>query len=197
MTLVLASASTSRAKLLDAAGIGHIRDPADIDETRIKHDSREEGWDATVCAMRLAEAKAKAVAARHKDALVLGADQMLECDGYWFDKPADRDAARTQLRLLAGKEHTLITAAAVVRDDVVLWRAIELPRLTLRAVSDEFLDHYLDTAGDTVLRSVGAYELEGLGVQLMAKIDGDHFSILGLPMMSLLSFLRAEGALLS
>jgi septum formation protein len=193
--LVLASASTARLRLLTDAGIAAERDPADIDEAAIKTECRHSGRPAADCAAQLAEAKAQMVARRHPGRLVLGADQMLECDGRWFDKPADRAEAREQLHALSGRSHELITAAAIVRDGTVLWRAIERPRLTMRRFSDAFLDRYLEAMGDRVLKTVGGYELEGTGAQLMQQIEGDYFAILGLPLLSLLEFLRETGAL--
>jgi septum formation protein len=193
--LVLASASAVRARLLYAAGVDAAIDPAQVDEARIKTETRASGRDAGDCALLLAEAKAREVVARHPGALVLGADQMLECDGRWFDKPTDMNDARAQLQALNGRQHRLITAAALLRDGVVLWRAVERPLLTMRRFSEAFLDRYLAAMGTRVQTTVGGYELEGLGAQLMAGIEGDYFAILGLPLLSLLAFLRAEGAL--
>ena len=193
--LVLASSSAIRARMLAAAGVDAIIDPAAIDEARIKAESRAAGRDAGDCAMLLAEAKAKDVAGRHRGALVLGADQMLECDGRWFDKPRDLDEARAQLQALNGRTHCLITAAVVVRDGGVLWRAVETALLTMRRISEAFLDRYLAAMGKRVLATVGGYELEGLGAQLMTRVEGDYFAILGLPLLPLLAFLREDGAL--
>jgi septum formation protein len=193
--LVLASSSAIRARMLAAAGVDAIIDPAAIDEARIKAESRAAGGDAGDCAQLLAEAKAKDVAGRHRGALVLGADQILECDGRWVDKPRDLDEARAQLQTLSGRTHRLITAAAVVRDSAVLWRAIENARLTMRLLSETFLDRYLAAMGKRVLTTVGGYELEGLGAQLMTRVEGDYFAILGLPLLPLLAFLREDGAL--
>jgi septum formation protein len=192
---VLASSSAIRARLLAAAGVDAIIDPAAIDEARIKAESRAAGKEAGDCAVLLAEAKAKDVAGRHRGALVLGTDQMLECDGRWFDKPRDMDEVRAQLQALSGRTHRLVTAAVVVRDGVVLWRAIETALLTMRRISEAFLDRYLGAMGKRVLTTVGGYELEGLGAQLMARIEGDYFAILGLPLLPLLAFLRDDGAL--
>ena len=127
--------------------------------------------------------------------LRVGADQMLECGAAWFDKPASLEEARGQLRALGGREHILVTAAAVVRDEQVLWRRVEQPRVALRRFSDAFLDFYLDAIGNRALLSIGGYELEGLGAQLVERVEGDYFAILGLPLLPLLAFLRAEGAL--
>jgi septum formation protein len=193
--LILASASAARARLLADAGVDIERDPAAIDESAIKRECRRAGWSASECAARLAEAKARAVGLRHPDRLVLGADQLLDCDGEWFDKPKDLAEARRQLQSLAGRTHELVTAAAVLRDGEVLWQALERPRVTLRRCSESFLDRYLAAMGDRALKTVGGYELEGIGAQLMARIEGDYFAILGLPLLPLLDFLRGAGAL--
>lgn len=193
--LVLASASAARARLLADAGIAADCDPAAIDEGAIKQTFRREGRTAADCAARLAEAKALAVAALHPDRLVLGADQLLDCDGDWLDKPTDIADARRQLGMLRGRDHTLVTAAAVVRNRDVLWRALAEPRVTMRCFSDAFLEHYLTAMGERVLRTVGGYEFEGLGAQLIAKIVGDYFAVLGLPLLPLMDFLRDAGAL--
>jgi septum formation protein len=193
--LVLASASAARARLLAEAGIDAECDPAQIDEGAVKQECRREGRGAEACATQLAAAQARAVAVRHRDRLVLGADQLLDCDGTWFDKPRDQAEARAQLEALSGRTHELVTAAVVVRDDNLLWQRIERPRVTMRRISEGFLDHYLAAMGDRVLKTVGGYELEGRGAQLMAKIEGDYFAILGLPLLPLLDFLRGAGAL--
>ncbi len=190
--LVLASASPARAALLERAGLVVRRDPAAIDEDAVKAACR--GADAAACAAALAEAKARCVARRHPDAFVICADQMLVCGGRWFDKPRDVAEARAQLLSLRGRRHELVTASCVVRSESVLWRHVERPALAMRRFSDAFLDDYLVAAGPAVLGSVGAYQLEGLGAQLFARLEGDYFSILGLPLLPLLDFLRQEGA---
>ena len=193
--LVLASASRIRALLLERAGLAVSRDPAGIDEAEIKSSFRDAGRDVAGCAMALAEAKAAHVAPRHPGALVLGADQLLVCGDDWLDKPADLAAARGQLQRLRGQRHELVTAVALRRDDRVVWRRIERPALLMRDFSDAFLEAYLAAAGDSVLGAVGAYQLEASGIQLFARIEGDYFSILGLPLLPLLDFLRGAGAL--
>lgn len=193
--LILASASMSRKRLLADAGIAAETDPADIDENVIKQECRKAGRSSTECAARLAEAKARAVAARHRDSIVLGADQLLDCNGEWFDKPRDVAEARDQLQRLRGRTHELITAATVVRNRETLWQAIERPRITMRPFSDIFIDRYLAMVGDRALKTVGCYELERLGAQLMEKVEGDYFAILGLPLLPLMHFLRGAGAL--
>ena len=193
--LVLASASAVRAQLLASAGIEAEIDPAAIDEAPLKRECREIGRDAGECALLVAEAKAKTVADRHRGALILGADQILECEERWFDKPSSLAEARTQLAELNGRQHRLVTAATILRDGKSLWRAVERPVVTMRRFSDAFLERYLAAMGERVLKSVGAYELEGFGLQLMQRVEGDYFAVLGLPLLPLLAFLRTIGAL--
>jgi len=194
--VVLASASATRAAILAQAGIEVLRDSAGVDEDEIKRSFRREGRDAASCAAALAETKAMRVSERHSDALVIGADQMLDCAGTWFDKPRDRGEARAQLAALRGKRHELVSAVAVVRNGAVIWRLVDRPRLTMRAFSDRFLDAYLAALGDDALAAVGVYQLEGLGAQLFERVEGDYFSILGLPLLPLLDFLRGHGVVL-
>lgn len=188
--LVLASASAVRARLLADAGLAVTRDAAAVDEADVKASLKAEGVGAAEVAEALAELKAVKVSRRHAGALVIGCDQMLECDGAWFDKPDTIAAARVQLLALAGRPHRLLTAAVVVRDGARLWHHGTRATLTMRRFSEEFLDAYLAAVGGAALASVGAYQLEGPGAQLFARIDGDYFSILGLPLLPLLDFLR-------
>jgi septum formation protein len=193
--MILASSSRTRAALLDRAGIKATRDPPRIDETEIKAFNRRKGAEPGIAAMALAEAKALTVAARHPKALVIGADQILNCNGTWLDKPAGRADARSQLALLRGQSHELATAVCVARDADVIWHDLQRPRLVMRAFSDEFLDSYVGGLTREDLGAVGAYRLEGPGVQLFERIEGDYFAILGLPLLPLLEFLRDHGAL--
>jgi septum formation protein len=170
------------------------RDPPRVDEEEMKLSFQGEGADPAACAVALAEAKADRVSRRHPGALVIGADQMLDCEGVWFDKPAGRPQARAQLVALRGRTHVLTSAACVCRDGQRLWHTVQQARLTMRSFSDEFLDEYLSAVGDDVTGSVGAYRLEGLGVHLFARVEGDWFTILGLPLLPLLDFLRGQGA---
>jgi septum formation protein len=194
-SVVLASASAARRALLTGAGLDVLRDPANIDEAAVKAAFRCERLGAANCAQALAEAKAKNVSPRHPGAVVIGADQLLVADECWFDKPSSLVEGRMQLLALRGREHELVTAACVVRDGAALWRFVDRPRLVMRSFSEAFLEAYLAAAGDDLLSSVGAYRLEGPGAQLFASIDGDYFSILGLPLLPLLDFLRAQGVL--
>lgn len=198
--LVLASASTARRAVLEGAGLVFAARPAAVDEAAIKESARAEGLSAGDTALLLADAKAARIAVRAPEALVIGADQMLVCtiDGEerWFDKPPDLAAARVQLALLAGRAHRLVTAIVCWRDGARVWQHLAQPRLTMRALSDEFLDAYLALEGERVLSSVGAYRLEGPGVQLFAAVEGEHAAILGVPLLPLLGFLRDHGVLL-
>ena len=196
--LILASASTARLALLHAAGLRATARPARIDEASLKRSARAEGATPDETAAMLATLKARrihATGAPGADALVIGADQLLTCGDTWFDKPASRAEARAQLQALRGRAHTLHTAVVCLRDGAEVWRHVATPRLVMRAFSDAVLDASLDAEGDAVLSSVGAYRLEGLGVQLMESVEGEHAAILGLPMLPLLGFLRRHGVL--
>lgn len=195
--LVLASASASRAALLRASGIAFTVAPAAIDEAGLKQEVRAAGASAVECAAALAAAKASLISDRIPAALVIGADQILVAGSEWFDKPADLAAARVQLQALRGRKHGLATAACVARGGKLLWRVASTPELTMRRFSDAFLTAYITAEGDALLGSVGAYRLEGRGVQLFSRITGDHFAVLGLPLIELLGFLREEGVVLS
>ncbi|RJF81469.1 septum formation protein Maf [Azospirillum cavernae] len=192
-TLVLASGSRTRALMLEKAGLRPILDKPLVDEEEVKLAGKAEGVGADAVAEALAELKAQRVTRRHPGALVVGADQMLECEGVWFDKPSDRASARAQLLALRGKTHQLVSCAVIVRDGERLWHKTDRARLTMRNFSENFLDGYLDAVGDEVLHSVGAYQLEGLGAQLFQRVEGDFFTILGLPLLPLLGFLRVHG----
>jgi septum formation protein len=189
-TVILASASKTRAALLSQVGLSIEIIPAVIDETSIRDGMTAEGALPRDIADTLAELKAMRVSRRHPDRLVIGADQILSFKGTLFEKPADRDAAERQLRMLAGSSHELWSAACVAREGDVIWRHVAFSVLTMRSFSDDFLAAYLDAAGEALTRNVGAYALEGPGAQLFSHIEGDYFSILGLPLLPLLDFLR-------
>lgn len=193
--VVLASASRARVAMLEQAGVPVIAHPAAVDEDEVKRSCRAEGLPVEAVAEALAELKAMRVTRRHPGALVIGADQMLECEGDWFDKPVDRAAARDQLLRLRGRTHRLVSCAVVVRDGERLWHQVQSARLTVRPFTEAFLDDYLDRAGERVLGSVGCYQIEGLGAQLFSRVEGDWFTILGMPLLPLLGFLRAHGVL--
>lgn len=196
MTLILASGSATRRKMLEDAGVAIAVEKPRVDEEAVKAGLRAEGLKPREQADALAEVKALSVSRVH-GGLVLGADQMLALGDEAFDKPADRAEARAQLLALRGKTHALVTAAVIARDGQVIWRHVDTPKLTMRAFSDAFLDDYLDRVGEGALSSVGGYQLEGLGAQLFSRVDGDYFSVLGLPLMPLLSYLRDIGEIAS
>nr|WP_156825172.1 Maf family protein [Elioraea tepidiphila] len=193
--LVLASGSATRAALLRAAGLAFETAAPGVDEAAIKESARADGLDPAECALLLAELKARRISERQPGALVIGADQILVCGERWFDKPTDRAGAREQLRALAGQRHTLVTAILCLRGGVRVWQHVATPRLVMRALSDVAIDAYLDAVGEAVTRSVGAYQVEGLGIRLFSAIEGEHGAILGLPLLPLLGFLRQHGVL--
>jgi septum formation protein len=191
--LVLASASAARAALLRAAGVEFDIEPASIDEASFKQEVRAKGWTAAEAARGLAIAKAMRVSDSLPGDLVIGADQLLAAEDEWFDKPRDLAEARAQLLRLRGRTHVLATAVCVAQDGDPVWQTMSAPELTMRHFSDAFLAAYIAAEGDVLLGSVGAYRLEGRGVQLFSRINGDHFAVLGLPLVELLGFLRQRG----
>jgi len=193
--IVLASASGSRRALLGGAGVAFEAIASDVDESVIKEASQSAERDVAATALALAEAKAAAIAVTRPDAFVIGADQMLDLDGVWFDKPVDLAAARRQLSDLRGRTHVLHSALIVLGPNGEEWRHVEPARLTMRDFSDGFLDAYMADMGEDALKSVGGYFLEGLGVQMFERVEGDFFTVLGLPMTPLLAALRGFGAL--
>lgn len=193
--LILASGSAVRTRLLTAAGIAHIVHPADVDEEAVRDAMMSENASHGAIAEALAELKAQTVAQDYPGQLVLGADQILSCDGRVFQKPEGLPGVRAHLKSLMGKEHTLFTAACIVRDGTVVWHHLGQPVLQMRRLSDGFVEDYIAAVGEDVCQSVGAYQLEGRGVQLFSRIEGDFFDILGLPMLPLLEYLRKEQVL--
>jgi len=193
--VILASASATRRHLLEQAGVAVTPVPANIDEDEIKASIAAEGGGPEAIAEALAELKARTVSRSHPGRLVIGADQVLDHDGAIVSKPADRDAARAQLLALRGGAHSLIDCVCVVRDGVRLWHAVDRARLVMRDFSNAFLDAYLDSVGDQALEGPGAYRIEGLGAQLFARIEGDYFTVLGLPLLAVLDYLRVQGVI--
>ncbi|MEZ0302850.1 MAG: Maf family nucleotide pyrophosphatase [Hyphomicrobiaceae bacterium] len=195
--LVLASGSSSRRRLLEAAGLTFRVVPPDVDETALKGTllAQTPKPSAATVAETLARAKCEAVSGRIAGAVVIGADQVLALDEELFDKPPDVAAARAQLLRLRGTTHHLLTAVALAQEGRTVWQCMETATLTLRNFSPMALDRYLAVAGDRVTRSVGAYEIEGPAIQLFERIEGDYFTILGLPLLPLLAELRARGAI--
>ena len=190
--IVLASASRARREVLAAAGVAFTVEPADVDEPAIR-DRLPAATPPIQIADVLARAKSEAVSNCHADALVIGADQVLAFGGDILTKPGDLHGARATLAQLRGQTHELHAAVTLAERGEIVWTHVGTARLTMRDFSDAFLDDYLKRAGERICQSVGAYELEGLGVQLFDRIEGDYFTILGIPLLPLLSELRARG----
>lgn len=189
--LILASASAGRAAVLRDAGLAFRQRPADIDERALeKAAARDGALNGDHLALMLASAKAEHVSLMEPDALVIGADQVMSCEGRLYQKPPNVAAACEQLRELRGKTHMLHAGLAVAKGGETLWRHLGLARLTMRPFSDAFLDAYAQAEGETLTRSVGAYRIEGPGIQLFSQVEGDHFTIIGLPLLPLLDYLR-------
>ena len=191
--LILASQSKTRRMLLAAAGVPLEVHPADLDERGLEAAAQSQS--ASVVAALLAREKAIAVERKHEGQLTLGADQTLALGAERLTKPKSRDMARKQLRTLCGRTHELHSAIAFVQHGAVQFEYVGVARLTMRAFSEEFLERYLAAVGDAVTASVGAYQLEGLGMQLFERVDGDYFTVLGLPLLQALEFLRRTGCL--
>lgn len=192
--IILASGSASRRALLSGAGVEARAIKPNVDEEAAKAVLRREGVSVRDQAMHLAELKAIKVSSVEAG-LVIGGDQMLSLDGIAFDKPANLSAAKDHLRKLSGKTHTLETAICISMDGNVIWRHLARPKLSVRTLSEEFISQYVTACGDALLSTVGAYQLEGLGAQIFNNIEGDYFSILGLPLFPLLDYLRTRGEL--
>ena len=193
-TLILASGSASRRRLLENAGIKAIAIKPDVDEEAAKTAMRVQALSNGEQAMHLAELKAAKVS-KNEMGLVIGGDQMLALGDQAFDKPKDLAGARSHLKALSGQTHILETAIVIAQEGEIIWRHLARPHLTMRVLSDEFITQYIDRLGDDLLSTVGGYKLESLGSQLFSKIEGDYFSILGLPLLPLQDNLRARGVL--
>jgi septum formation protein len=194
--LILASTSKTRSRMLEKAGLAFIAEAPGLDEgVMLQAIGDGKTLDPHDAAEVLARAKAEAVSDLAKDAFVIGADQVLAFEGRIISKPEDMKAARAQLLDLSGKTHTLHTSVAVANNGVTVWAQTDIAMLTMRKLSPEFIGHYLAAAGEAVLSAVGAYQIESIGIQLFEKIDGDFFSILGLPLLPLLYTLRREGVI--
>ena len=195
--IVLASASRARREILAAAGVAFTVEPANVDEPALREDlkARDSGAGPIAVAEMLARAKAEDVSKRHPGAMVIGADQVLAFEGQVLSKPNGIEAARKALQRLRAHTHELHAAVAFSENGKVVWTHTASASLTMRDFSDSFLDDYLVRAGDRVCQSVGAYELEGVGVQLFERIEGDYFTILGLPLLSVLKELRARSVI--
>lgn len=194
LSVILASGSASRKSLLENAGVNAKCIKPSVDEDAAKMAFRAEAMSVRDQAMRLAEMKAMKVSLQN-EGLVIGGDQMLALDKEAFDKPVDLDGARDHLTKLSGKTHTLETAIVACENGRPVWRFLARPRLTMRRLTPEFIDAYVAEVGEPLLSTVGAYQLEGLGAQLFTDIEGDYFSILGLPLLPLLDYFRTRGVL--
>ncbi|MDN3646887.1 Maf family nucleotide pyrophosphatase [Pontixanthobacter aestiaquae] len=191
--IILASKSASRRAMLDAAGVAYESVPASLDERAVEAGMADAA--PSGIAQGLAVAKAQAVASLDSDQIILGSDSLVVVDGKRFDKPADRDAAAEHLRFFSGKEMHLHSGAALVRDDEVLWQGGDLAKLHVRQLSDKFIDSYLSTEWPAVAGCVGVFRIEAMGVQLFERIEGDQFTVLGMPLLPVLGALRALGEL--
>jgi septum formation protein len=195
MDIILASRSPFRAALLKNAGIAFTAQSADIDERAVEAPLYDSGATPEDVAQILAEAKALDVSERNPSALVIGSDQTLSLGDEIMHKADDVEAARRQLLKLSGKTHHLNSAVVLAKDGKTLWRHVSVARMTLRDLDPGFIGRYLSRVGTIALQSVGAYQVEGEGIQLFEKIDGDYFTIVGLPLLPLLAELRREGAI--
>lgn len=193
MSLILASKSASRRAMLDAAGVGYESTPADLDERGLE--AGLAGAAPEAVALALAEAKALAVAVAAPGRLVLGSDSLVEVDGRRFDKPSSRENAAEHLRFFSGKVMRLHSAAALARDDAIVWRHAAVAKLSVRRLSDSFIHSYLDREWPAVAGCVGVFRIEDRGVQLFEAIEGDHFTVLGMPLLAVLGALREHGEL--
>jgi septum formation protein len=195
--LVLASGSASRKALLTAAGLSFVADPADLDEAALMADLQAAGGDAAAIASELAREKALAVSRRHAGRIVLGGDSVIALGAELLSKCANLREAHALLQRLSGQTHLLVSAAALARDGALLWTHASPCVMTMRELSPQFLEDYLAREGEAILSCVGCYHFEGRGAQLFAKVDGDYFSVLGLPLLPVLAQLRKEGLLAS
>jgi septum formation protein len=194
-TLILASSSPFRKAMLENAGLSVEAFPASIDERAVELALEGTGSTPEDVALVLAEAKALRVSDERPGALVLGCDQTLSLAGEQFHKPVDMEGARRHLLALSGRTHQLSSAVVLARDGVALWRYVGVASMTMRKLSPAFIGRHLARVGNRALGSVGAYQIEGEGIQLFEKIDGDHFTIVGLPLLELLKKLREMGAI--
>ena len=190
--IILASASKTRAALLENAGIKVTCIAANVDEDEVKESLKLEGASAVMVAETLAELKAQSISRKHPGKMIIGADQTLDCEGRWFDKPVSMDEVRENLRFFRGKTHRLNAGICVVKDGQRLWHLNDPAEMKVRQFSEEWLEWYIKTAGPEICESVGGYRLEGPGAQLFDAVRGDYFTVLGLPLLPLMQFLRGH-----
>ena len=193
--LILASGSVTRADILNKAGLRFAIERPNVDETSVRRTIITDGAPVEAGAALLAEMKALEVSRAQLDAFTIGADQILECEGVWFAKPETIDQARAQLLYLSGKRHRLISSVVVAVDGSKVWQYTDQAQMTMRPIGEVFLEQYISIMGDGMFSSVGGYQLEGVGAQLFSEVSGNHYTILGLPLMPLLGFLRSHDIL--
>lgn len=193
--LILASQSVARQKMLRAVGLEFEAIPAHLDEDSLTENAIEQNQSPREIALMLAQEKALAISKDNPEALVIGSDQILECDGQMLYKAENAQAALEKLQFLSHKTHYLISAVTVAKDGEILWMHADSAALTMKNLSDEYIQNYCDKAGEALTRSVGAYEIESLGARLFEKVEGDFFTIQGLPLLPLLAYLEAEQGL--
>jgi len=191
--LVLASTSAARRKMLRRVGLEVTFMTPNLDESKIKTVAKEQNVPSCCLALQLAEAKAAAVAVTYRKDWIIGADQVLACENVRLDKAENREEARKILKILSGRSHELHTATCVMHDAMIQWSYVDTAKLWMRKLSPPFIEGYLDQAGDKVLCSLGCYQIESLGAQLFDRVEGDQFSIQGMPLLPLLAFLRSRG----
>lgn len=197
LTPILASGSNTRSDMLHSAGVNHDVVPANIDEDALKSSMLREAYKPRDIADALAEMKAQKIAQRHSERIVIGSDQTLEFEGQLFDKPKTLSEAKSHLQTFRGKKHALHSAVVVFENAKPVFRSVETVNMYVRAFSDSFLEEYIQSQGDNLLNTVGCYIVEGEGVQLFDRIDGNYFAILGMPLLPLLGFLRTRELVLS
>ncbi len=192
MKIILASKSVARQNMLQAVGLQFDSIPADLDEDALTENAIAQHQSPREIALMLAQEKALAISKQNPDVLVIGSDQILECDGEMLYKAENEDEAKDKLKFLSGKTHYLISAVTAVKGSEILWMHADSAALTMKTLSDDYLENYCARAGEALIRSVGAYEIESLGARLFAKVEGDFFTIQGLPLLPLLQYLEDE-----
>lgn len=191
--LILASASSSRKEMLTAAGLEFKAVPAEVDEEELKRAALAENIPPPDAATMIAEMKAQKISARHPNAFVLGADQLLVCQDDWYSKPKSEAEAKASLHRLAGRSHELVTAAVIYQASRRIWHHIETPKISIRPLTETEISAYINAMGEDIYRTPGVYLMEGLGAQIISKISGCPYAVLGLPLLALLEFLREHG----
>ncbi|XDZ65615.1 nucleoside triphosphate pyrophosphatase [Alphaproteobacteria bacterium LSUCC0684] len=192
--IILATASPTRQAMLRDAGLSFISLSAAVDEESLRKAAHADGMTAADAATLIAEMKARQIARQHPEAFVIGADQLLECEGIWYAKPTDRKGAKETLRNLSGRTHHLVTAAVVFKEDQRLWHQVESPAISMRRLTEGFISSYLDAIGPEMITATpGVYQIETLGAHLLSRIEGSPYAVLGLPLLPLLAFLREHG----